>query len=58
MLLIYFSPMSHFYTPLKRQKTIGCLTFSGGVEMLHWTKIGQLLAVSKLKSFRRKLTKM
>ena len=31
--LTHFSPMSHFYTPEKRQKTIGFLTFSGGIEM-------------------------
>ena len=24
--------MSHFYTPWKRQKTFGFLTFSGGIE--------------------------
>ena len=30
--------MSHFYTPWKRQKTIGFLTFSGGIEMYYWTK--------------------
>ena len=39
-ILIYFSPVSHFYTPLKRQKTKGLLTFSGGIEMWHWTKMG------------------
>ena len=33
-------PMSHFYTPWKRQKTFGFLTFSGGIEMGHWTKMG------------------
>ena len=38
--LTHFSPMSHFYTPWKRQKTCGFLTFSGGIEMWHWTKIG------------------
>ena len=32
--------MSHFYSPWKRQKTIGFLTFSGGIEMWHWTKMG------------------
>ena len=31
--LTHFSPMSHFYTPRKRQKTIGFLTFSGFIEM-------------------------
>ena len=38
--LTHFSPMPHFYTPWKRQKTYGFLTFSGGIEMWHWTKIG------------------
>ena len=31
--LKYFSPVSHFYTPWKRQKTKGFLTYSGGIEM-------------------------
>ena len=30
--------MAHFYTPWKRQKTYGFLTFSGGIEIWHWTK--------------------
>ena len=33
-LLTHFSPVSHFYTPF------GFLTFSGGIEMWHWTKMG------------------
>ena len=33
--------MSHFYTPWKRQKTKGFLTFSGGIEMRHWREKGQ-----------------
>ena len=33
--LTHFSPVSHFYTPWK-----GFLTFSGGIEMWHWTKMG------------------
>ena len=36
----HFSPVSHFYTPWKRQKNKGFLTFSGGIEMRHWTKMG------------------
>ena len=32
--------MPHFYTPWKRQKTKGFLTFSGDIEMWHWTKMG------------------
>ena len=39
-LLAHFNPMSHFYTPWKRQKIIGFPMFSGGMEMWHWTKIG------------------
>ena len=39
-LLTHFSPISHFYTPLKRQKTKGFLTLSEGIEMWRWTKIG------------------
>ena len=31
--LTYFSPMSHFYTPCKRQKTAGFLMFAGSIEM-------------------------
>ena len=38
--LIHFSPMSHFYTPWKRKKILGFLTFSGGIEMWRWTKMG------------------
>ena len=35
-----FSPMFHFYTTWKRQKTFGFLTFSRGIEMEHWAKMG------------------
>ena len=38
--LTHFSPMSHFYTSWKPLKTYGFLTFSGGIEMWHWTKMG------------------
>ena len=38
--LTHFSPVSHFYIPWKRQETKGFLTFSGGIEMWHWTKMG------------------
>ena len=31
--LTHFSPVSHFCTPWKRQKTFGFLTFSRGIEM-------------------------
>ena len=31
--LTHFSPVSHLYNPCKRQKTIGSLTCSGGIEM-------------------------
>ena len=40
VLLTHFSLVSHFYTPWKRQKTFGFLTFSGGIEIWHWTKMG------------------
>ena len=39
-LLTHFSPVSHFYTLWKRQKTKGSLTFSGVIEKWHWTKMG------------------
>ena len=35
-----FSPMFHFHTPWKCQKTIGFLTFSGGIEIEQWTETG------------------
>ena len=41
--LTHFSPMSHFCTPWKRQKSLGFLTFSGGIAMCHWTKMGKRL---------------
>ena len=31
----HFSPMSHFYTPWKSQKTYGFPKYSGGIEMGH-----------------------
>ena len=42
--------MSHFYIPRKRQKTFGFLTFSGSIEMWHWTKMG-LAFVTPTPSF-------
>ena len=39
--LTHLSPVSHFYTAWKRHKTFGFLTFSGGIAMWHWTKMGQ-----------------
>ena len=38
--LTHFSPVSHLYIPWKRQKSKGFLTFSGSIEMWHWTKMG------------------
>ena len=35
-----FSPMFHFYTPWKHQKTSSFLIFSGGIEVEHWLKMG------------------
>ena len=50
--------MFHFYyTPWKRQKANGFLTFSGGTEIEHWVKMGEItnheqfyLAADKYKS--------
>ena len=38
--LTHFSPMFHFYTRSKRQKTKGFLMFLGDIEMEHRAKIG------------------
>ena len=38
--LNHFNPVTHFYTPWKRHKTYGFLTFLGGIEMWYWTKMG------------------
>ena len=38
--LTRFKLMFHFFTPLKRQKTGGFLTFSGGIEMENWPETG------------------
>ena len=46
--LTHFNPVSHFYTPWKRQKTFGFLTFSGGMEMWHWTKNGLAKVINPL----------
>ena len=34
--------MIHFYTPWKRQKAFGFLTFLGGIEMEQWAKEGEV----------------
>ena len=39
--------MSYFHNPWKRQKTIGLLTFSAGIEMWHWTKMRFLVQIRK-----------
>ena len=39
--LTHFGPMFHFHTSWKRQKSFNFLTFSGGVEMEHWAKLGE-----------------
>ena len=39
-LFIHFTQMFHFYTPWKRQKTFGFLTFLGGIKMKHLGKMG------------------
>ena len=38
--LTHFQTMFHFYTSLKNHKTLGFLTFSGGIEVEHWLKMG------------------
>ena len=38
--LTHFRPVFPFYTPWKRQKTFGFLTFSGGIEREHWPEMG------------------
>ena len=43
--------MSHFYTLWKRQKTTGFLTFSGGIEMWHWSKMGEKGGLQWIKVF-------
>ena len=40
LLLTHFSPVPHFYTPWKHQKTKRFLTFSGGIVMWNRTKMG------------------
>ena len=37
--LTHFSPMFHFYTPWKRQKTFSFSVVSGGIKIEHWTKM-------------------
>ena len=37
--------MIHFYTPWKRYKTKGFLTFSRGLEIEQWTKIAYLIQI-------------
>ena len=38
-ILIHYNPKSHFYRPLKGQKTSGFLTFLWGIKIEHWTKM-------------------
>ena len=48
--LTHFSPMSHFYSPWKRQKT------KGGTKMWHWTKIGfKYYSLQRHKKVRYKI---
>ena len=37
--LNYFGSISHSSTPCKRQKSRAFLTFSGGIEMDHWSEV-------------------
>ena len=43
---LHYSTVFHFYTPWKRQKSRGFLTFSGGIEMEHC----RLMEFSKMKA--------
>ena len=58
--LTHFSQLFHLYTPLKRQKTFGFLTFSGVIELEHWAKMVKLMAQlflkERLKNFGTILT--
>ena len=41
IVLTHFTPMFHFYTPNKRQRTFGFRMFSGDAKMEHWAKMGE-----------------
>ena len=47
--LTHFSPIPHFYTPWKRQKTIDFLTFSGGIKMWHSVNLQRKFPLTSLK---------
>ena len=51
MILTYFSPMFHFYTPGKRLEAKGFLMFSGNVEMGYWARLVKLLIYFSNKRF-------
>ena len=53
--LIHFSPVSRVHNPWKRQKTIGFLTFSGGIEMWHWTKMSYINLLEKVDKWAKLL---
>ena len=38
--LTHFKAMFHFYTVWKRQKSLGFLTFLGGIKMEYWFEMG------------------
>ena len=38
--LTHFKAMFHFYTAWKRRKSLGFLTFSGGIKMEYWFEMG------------------
>ena len=48
MFLTYFSPMLHFYTPWKRQKTFGLVMFSEDTEMKYWTKMDYIFSAIRI----------
>ena len=57
-LLTHFSPVFQFYTRWKSQKTKGFLTFSGGIEMEHWAKMGKKILVILDLLLRRTLVNL
>ena len=49
-MFIHWCPVSLFYTPRKRQKSIRFLTFSGGIKMWHWILMGYKITSTAFNS--------
>ena len=56
VVLNHFSLVFHFYTPWKRQKIEGFLTFPRGVEKGYWAKLGHILIKSKQKALKAQIS--